>query len=233
MRVLFAVIAAALMAFAQPTLAQAQPAPSTQNLSASHVEAGRDALSAILIDTGALAAGSLQAFTLLAPQFRASITASPVYAALTPDRQRALVAYLDNIGTVGREETLRGAPAVITQFAPSLAALFSESDLAAIAAFMRTPEGGSFFLRSVQEGVQAEATGQPVTTQATPEETAAVAAFEQTPAGAAFNARGGDMAMLMNQVGRASTGAPHIAARFRRDMCEIMGDQCPPAFQQQ
>jgi hypothetical protein len=230
MRLVFAAITAAFFAVAQPAAAQAPAQPGAQSLSSRHIAAAQDTLRAILIDTGSLAAGSLQAFTILAPQFRAQVAATPMFAGLTPARQRALTTYIEAIGPIGQEETLRGASVVIERFAPSLAALFSESELTGIAAYLRTPEGGAYFLRSVQDGVQAEATGQQVNTQASAEETAALAAFEATPAGIAFNARSNEMAALMNEVGRASTGAPHIGVRFRRDMCALLEEQCPPGW---
>jgi hypothetical protein len=231
MRFVFALLAAAFVAIAPP--ASAQTPPATQTIATSHLAAAQDALDAILLDTGALSAGSLQAFTILAPQFRGQITSSPVYAALSADRQRAVVSYIDrDMPRVAQEETLRGAPQIIERFAPDLAAIFDAPTLAGIAAFLRTPEGGAYFLRTVQDGVTSEASGSDVTTAPTSQEMAALAAFESSPAGAAFNARGAEMAALMSQVGQASTGAPHIAVRLRRDMCALIGDQCPPGWRQ-
>lgn len=228
MRFVFALLVATCVALATPAPGFAQsPTQSTGAYAPSHLAAARDMLHAFLIDTGTLETSSLQAFELMGHQFRQPILASQMYIAFPPARQEALLAYMNNLGPVVQEEALRGAPQVIEQFAPRVAALFSETHLRDIAAFMRTPEGSSFFLRSVTEGVRREATGELVRTQPSAAEMAAAEAFDQTPAGRAFTARAREMGAVMHDLGAASVGGPHIINRIRRDMCAVLESDCP------
>lgn len=234
MRVFAAAIMGLCLAFVtQPAWSQTTSSNAQEmSFSASHIAAARDTLSAMLIESGAISAGSLQAYTVLAPQFRTQITSSPLYAQLTPQRQQAITAYIDGIGPIGQEEAVRGAPDLITRFAPRMALLFSEAELGDISTYMRSPEGSALFRRSVIDGVNAEANRTAPSTAPSPAETEALERFSQTAGGIAFQARTAELGVLMTEVGQAATGAPHIAARLRRDMCAIVGEQCPPGWRQ-
>lgn len=234
MRILAAAVMGLCLAFVtQPAEGQTATGNTQEmNFRASHIEAARDTLSAMLVESGAISAGSYQAYSVLAPQFRAQITSSPLYATLTPQRQQAIAAYIDGIGPIGQEEAVRGAPELISRFAPRMALLFSEAELGDISAYMRSPEGSSLFRRSVIDGVNAEATNTAANTAPSADETAALERFSQTPGGVAFNARNNELSALMSEIGQAATGAPHIAARLRSDMCALIGEQCPPGWRQ-
>lgn len=231
MRFLFSVFAAGFIFLAQPCAAQQNTTAATSEFAASHLGAARDTLQAMMLDTNSLSLASLEAFRLLTPQFRGQIQASPFYASLTSQRQQAVTEYIDGFAVIGQAETLRGAPDLLDRFSPRMAALFTERELSDIAAFMRTPEGSSFFLRSVIDGVRAEAPGgAPPATQPSDAETAALLRFAQTPGGVAMDQREPQLSPLMREFGEAATGAPHISQRLQRDLCAIAGEQCPPAW---
>lgn len=227
----FALVFAACATLATPTpaLAQSQPVQASA-YSPSHLAAARDMLQAFLIDTGTLETTSRVAFELMGHQFRAPIESSRMYASLPAERQQALSNYLRNVAPIVQEEAVRGAPIIIEQFAPRIAALLSEEHLRDVAAYMRSPEGAALTLRSVTDGVRSEAAGQRGHTERTEAEAAAEAAFNATPAGRAFNARGVELGAVMRDLGGASVGGPHIIERLQRDMCAILEDDCPPGW---
>jgi hypothetical protein len=228
MRILFAVITAVGLAMAPLVAAQDTPTPQ-------HVAVARDTLQALFLDSGVASDASARAFTLLGPQIRQSIYAAPFFQTLTPERQQRLHTYTYNLGAVGSEEAVRGAPAVLDAFAPRFAALFNEAELTDIAAFMRSPEGHSASYRSVMLGVDRAMGGLPSQSPPTPEqqdtERAALERFAGTAGGAAFNARTTEVNAMLGQIGREITGAPHILSRLKRDMCAILEEQCPPGLQ--
>lgn len=233
MRILFSLLAVCFAFVAQPSVAQTNATPPSPNVTyaPSHVAAARDTLSAMMIDSDALSQASLEAFRLLTPQFRGQIQASPLYAAMDAQRQQAMTDYINGFAQIAQVETMNGAPELLDRFAPRMAALFNERELIDIAAFMRTPSGRSFFLRSVLDGVRAEAPGgTPTTTQPTEAEAAEFARFGQTAGGIAMNQRDAQLSPLMREFGEAATGAPHISQRLQRDLCAIAGDQCPPPW---
>lgn len=120
--------------------------------------------------------------------------------------------YLRNVAPIVQEEAVRGAPIIIEQFAPRIAALLSEEHLREVAAYMRSPEGAALTLRSVTDGVRSEAAGQRAQTERTEAEAAAEAAFNATPAGRAFNARGPELGAVMRDLGG-------LAARISLNGC--------------
>ncbi|MEQ1811432.1 MAG: DUF2059 domain-containing protein [Terricaulis sp.] len=226
MRFVVSLVAAGFLLAAQPAAAQQStpPAPATQTLAQSHVGAASETLQAMLIDSGVLSAASLEAFRTVTPQIRGQFTATPFYQSLSADKQQAVSAYINDFPPIGQQETMLGAPELIERFAPQLAQIFSEAELGDIAAFMRTPEGQSFFMRSVLDGVNSQETAMSSLSQT---EMNALMRFSQTPGGAALNERVAQLGPLMRNVGEAATGSVRVSNRMQRDLCVILAEQCP------
>lgn len=216
----------------QPAWSQASSGSAqTASFEASHVAAAREALSAMMVDNGSASMATLESFRLIVPMFRQQITASPFYVSLTPQRQAAIDTYMsERMPDIAHGEAMRGVPELLTRFAPRMAALFSEAELADVIAYMRSPESASFIRREMLRGVNAALGNDSEATPPTAEEAAAYDRFLQTPGGAAFAARLHQLQPVLREFGYATTSAPPIAARLRRDMCAIAEDQCPPAW---
>lgn len=231
MRFVFTLIAAAcaFVAAPQPTAAQS-PQAATRDVSEAHLSAARDMLHAFLIDTGMVEVTSFEAFDLMGAQFRDPIVGSAMYRALSPARQQALLAYIDGLAPIVRDEAVLGAPQVIEQFAARTAALFTERELNEIATYLRTPEGTANALRVVRDGMQTQALGRQVRSEPTEAEAAADVAFRASPGGRAFYSGSPQFGAMMRELGAQSVGGPHIRERIQRDMCAVLEDDCPPGW---
>lgn len=223
-------IVCVVLLFLSPSLAYAQETteqPEAPALSAAHVEMGRDVLDAILVDGGVFSDFVPMAFNMAAPYFRALFQNTQFFASLPPDRQQALLAYLDNIAIPGAEEAMIAAPMLLTRFAPRMAAMFSEDELAGIAEFSRTPLGAEIIRESMASGI----TGFPP--DLSPEHIAAAEAFDRTESGRAWLKHKEEFGELMYDIGRATTSAPNVVARLQRDLCAIASPDCPAAWRNQ
>lgn len=228
---LFLVLVAACAAFAgAPVSAQQATPPTASTASPAHVAAAREALTAMLVESGALTTGARVAVTHYAPQLRQQLETAPFFAGLTPERQQAALAYLDRFPNVAAEEVERASPSVLDTYSLRTAAIFSEAELNDIAAMLRTPAGRSLFVSGVASGASGEATPP----EPTAEELAQLEAFNQTAGGRAWVARETEFSALLREMGGASmqAGMPMAMARFARDVCGLIGDQCPPELQQ-
>lgn len=230
MRLLLALVAACATLASAPVSAQQTTPPAASAASPAHVAAAREALTAMLVESGALTTGATVAVTQFAPQLRQQLEAAPFFASLTPARQQAALAYLDRFPGVAAEEVMRASPAVLDTYAVRTTAIFTQTELGDIAAMLRTPAGRSLFVSGVASG----ASGQAGPPEPTAEEMAQLEAFNQTAGGRAWIAREAEFSALLREMGGASmqAGMPMAMARFARDICGLIGDQCPPELQQ-
>jgi hypothetical protein len=196
-------------------------------LAPSHIGAARDALQAILLDNDAVSQASLMGFAMATPIFQHSIQSSPWYAGPLPERQSAIGACLQGVARIGQEESLRAAPRLLDLYAPRFAALLSEAELTDVIAFARSPEGSGYFLRMFVDGVRDAFAGHDHAFAPPQAEREALARFAQTPGGIALERRAPELGPLFRELGRATTSAPNVVARFQHDMCAIAGEQCP------
>ncbi|MBI3437753.1 MAG: hypothetical protein HY054_03715 [Proteobacteria bacterium] len=192
------------------------------HLSAERLHSLRQAL---LVDTGAISEGTSAAFRTLAPQLRQQWAATPLYATLTEAHRQALDRYFDTNATGLTEEVMNGAPAVLDRYAPRLAAILSEAELADVIAFAHSQEGRQIFVDGVVRGASGQSGGSPTFTAA---QTDALVRFEQTPGGHAFNSHTDQINPLLGEIGRAATSAPAVRRRLLHDICSVLEDQCTP-----
>ncbi len=221
------ILAIAFLAHAAaPVAAQGGAAPPVATeLPASRIALGREALGALMLETGVFADLTPAAFSQLKPYFLALITNTRFFATLSADKQRAMVAYFDHdIIAAANEEVMIAAPGVLDRFAPRIAAMFSDAELTDIITFARTPDGAA----AIHTSVMAGATGFPPALTA--EQLAALEAFSQTNGGRAWTAQQTEFGALMYELGRAATSAPNVRARFMRDLCAISGSDCPAGW---
>ncbi|MEQ1618407.1 MAG: hypothetical protein ABL883_08700 [Terricaulis sp.] len=225
MRALISLVSACFVLVTHTAAAQQNVSPPTQGtLSQDHISAARETLSALLLDSGFLSAISLEAFHRGTPFLRSRISDWPFYGSLSPEKRRALAAYVDGFPPMGQAEAIRGASELIDRFAPQVAALFSESELHDISAYVHTPEARGFMLRAGLDGVHGEPSG---SNEASETEVAAWIRFSQTPGGAAMIERLPQFGAMMSDIGAASTGSPRVSARMQHDFCAILAEQCP------
>lgn len=231
----FIILAAAMLATALSgpvALAQQTQAPASER-SAEAVEAARAMMRLLLIDSGAIPIAVEQAFSAQLPAMRQSITNAPFYADLSPARQQALSAYLETLPAVVNQELQAVLPTVVETSAQEMLALFTDREIVDISAFMRSEAVRDTIVRTVLGGVNAHFGGAQEP-ELSPEEEAAFAAFEATPSGIAFAAKSDAFSDAMER--SISTGfmsvVPALQGRMLRDMCDIMGDQCPSQMQQ-
>lgn len=231
----FIILAAAMLATALSgpvALAQQTQAPATAR-SAEAVEAAHAVMRLLLIDSGAIPIAVEQAFSSQLPEMRRSIMAAPFFSSLHATRQQALTAYLETLPSVVNEELQAVLPAVVETAAQEMLTLFSDREIVDISSFMRSDAARETIVRSVLGGVNAHFGG-PQEPELTAEESAAFAAFEATPSGMAFAAKSAAFNAAMERT--ISTGfmsvVPALQSRMLRDMCDIMGDQCPAHMQQ-
>ena len=180
---MFAAACALLMAPSAFAQAASPPPPS-----AAQLDAAQDFLKAALIDTGAIDASVQQAFANLGPQMRTNVQAQPYFTQATPAHQQAVLAYLDRLPAIVLDEMQQRMPGVVAGGAPAMAQIFSEADARSGAAFLRTPEGRSIFLRSAIQGANNATGGAGAIAPPTEAETQAALAFNATPAGQALSA---------------------------------------------
>lgn len=229
MRIL-ALIAALAMSSLTPAPAVAQQAATQAAPSPQRIAAGRDLLSAALVESGVFTNGIKETFTALAPRVRADWETKPFYAGLPAAKKDALVAYFARLGPIAAELLRPQTPGLLDASAPEMAALFTEQEARDIAAFLRSPEGRAIFTRGVSRGVAEQATG---AAQAPAEmseaEARAAVAFDGTAGGRAMTARTTEFSALL--VKTVQQGFVAITPAFRtqmaRDVCGILENQCP------
>lgn len=212
---------------ATPCYSQESTAPPVvAELSPSHVALGREALSALLVESGVFADITPIAFQQVMPYFRVQIQSTRFFELLPPERQRALLDYFDNeITAAGMEEVAIATPGVLNRFAPRMAALFSEADLTDIIAFARHPDGAG----ALHATMLARASGG-FPPALTPGQIETLQAFGESATGRVWIQRASEFYDLSYDVGRAATSAPNVRARFMRDLCAITGPDCPPGW---
>lgn len=222
MRMVLAALALLLIT-PSPAYAQAASAQTT------HLQTARTTLHAIFIDTGGLAHGVSEAFSLLSPQFHAQWAQAQFCRDLTPARRRAFDNYFANLAPVAVEVVTPTLPLLVDRYAPQLAEIFSETELNDITLYMRTEGGGSLFRRGVVAGVRNAPP--PEMSLAEQEESAR---FEQTAGGRAWNARADQFNALLAAMARDVIIASQasLRARMARDLCALLQNECTPALRE-
>lgn len=229
MRILALFAALALTALS-PAPALAQQAATQAAPSPARVAAGRDLLSAALVESGVFNNGVNETFTALAPRVRADWETKPFYAGLPSAKKDALMAYFSRLGPIASELLRPVTPGLLDAAAPEMAALFNEQEAGDIAAFLRSPEGRAIFTRGVSRGVAEQASGVAQAPGAmSPAETRASSAFDQTAGGRAMTARTTEFSALLVKTVQQGFVAitPAFRARMAKDVCGILGEDCP------
>lgn len=210
-------------AFAQQVATQAAPSPT-------RLAAGRDLLSAALVESGVFNNGINETFTALAPRVRADWETKPFYAGLPSAKKEALIAYFGRLGPIASELLRPVTPGLLDASAPEMATLFTEEESRDIATFLRSPEGRAIFTRGVSRGVAEQATGAAQAPAAMSEaETRASTAFGETAGGRAMTAKTAEFSALLVRTVQLGFVAitPAFRTRMAKDVCGILGDQCP------
>ena len=218
-------VAACFVLTAGPAVADPAPvAPASPTYAQSHLAAASETLHTMMIDSDLLSEISIEASREVRPILQSQITSWPFYNSLSSEKRQAIAAYIDNFPPIAQEETMRGAPEVLESFVPRFAALFSETQLHDINAYMRLPEAQSFSLRAALGGVQS---GPAASVEPTARELGAWNYFARTPGGVALVEQMDPFSTMMRGIGYAATSNPRVSSRLRRDFCAILTNQCP------
>lgn len=227
---LLALIAALALATLAPAPAVAQQATAQAAPSPARIAAGRDLLSAALVDSGVFTNGINETFAALAPRILADWQSKPLYAELTPAKKEALSAYFNRLGPIAGELLRPQTPGLLDASAPEMAALFTEQEARDIATFLRSPEGRAIFTRGVSRGVAERAGGAAQAPAAMSDaETRASQAFDATAGGRAMAIKTTEFSALLVKTVQQGFVAitPAFRTRMSKDVCGILGPQCP------
>lgn len=234
MRLVIAVsvlLLSAHLALAQPTPPAALTAPAA---SAAHADAARSMSHMLLIESDVVGVSIGAAFDAVEPRLRQQVLSGPAYENLRPDTQRSLTRWVDGFRTLIEEELGAEMVVIAEDFAQRLTTVFSETEMTEIAAFLAQPLARSAYIKSVEHGARATATGGGVSTPPTltPEEIATFAEFETTSAGQALNRNSDRLLQMLTLALEAGTQRlmPRLQQRIPREMCAAMGDECPPGL---
>lgn len=214
-------VAVVLILCWSPALALAEPSESASTATA-HVAAARESLDVIFVESGALSAVASNAFQSSSAQIWGSFTSNPDFLRIDAGKREALQRYLnERYPAEATNMVLAHAPHVIDDYAPRMAALFSVAELRDVSQFYRTADAKSWFIRSAISH----------NAEPTAAEQAALAAFTETAGGRAWSE---EFNQLIERISSdfITSVAPQIRTRVMQDMCDILGEDCPPGFVQ-
>jgi hypothetical protein len=196
-------------------------------VNAQSLAAARDMLTGMLVDSGALQYAVSQAFGGMHDQMQQQIESSDMFRNLTAAHQQSVRSYFDSLPDVMNQEMSGVVPQILDQASPRVAAMFTETQMHDVAAFVRTSAGRNAILRGVAHGATNNANAGPPPSDT---DAAAEAAFDATPSGQAFNAHGAEFNQQVGDIMNASFSAlvPHLQQRMARDLCDRMESECPP-----
>lgn len=219
---------------AQPQAAEAAPAPSaeTVEIDPQAVAAATDLYRAIAIDSGGIDLLVDAAFAIHGPRIRQSILNSPLYGELSSEHQAALLAFLDTLPVLVREESTAAMESASDHAAARLAVLMSPDHMMESAAFLRGPhmrESWEALMRQVVVSDGSSNGGAFPDLAGTPEGRA----FVSTPAGSALlrQQEAIDVIFLEGTETALMQLESRLQARAAEGMCAAIEEECPAALQ--
>jgi len=205
------------------TPSAAQQATQAQQVSPQQVEAARDTLNALMFETGLLDQSINELSATSWPELRQRAASSELRESLSESRRAALDQFVEEAPAIIEGEVRAGAAELIAATSGSIAELFSIEEWQGIAAFLRSTEGRTLFLK-LANGDRNSLTA---------DELEFVRRFYESPAGQAFARNGAEMnRRLMSSM---EAEMPAVMARMRTRLfarlCESLGDECPTHLQ--
>ncbi len=190
--------------------AMAQEAPTAP--SPSHIAAARNAVSALLVDSDVLPRVIRRAWAPELANMRRDFSAM---GNVSPARLDAAIAFLDTVDETVIVLVRERVPGLADTAAPEIAAIFSESELEALAAFQRDP-------RAVHVMLAGGAT-------LTAEEQRFLDDFMASPAGRAFDERGEAYLDVLQRhlFAMLREMTPDMMLHIFRGVCEALENECP------
>lgn len=213
------ILAAAVLA-APPVLAQeTSPPPSAAAPSPIQIEGARDTLNFLMFESGLLEQTVGEMATAQLPALRERAADSELRNSLSERGRAALDLYVEEAPALIEAQVREGARQLNDLAAADIASVFTAEEWTGLAAFLRSDDGGTLFLK-LANGDRASITD---------EEMQVVMQFYDSPAGRAFAARGAEMnRRLMASMERHM---PLIMAGMRvnvlRRLCDALADECP------
>lgn len=221
-----------IQALAQPQAAEGAPAPAqTAEIDPQAVAAATDLYRAIAIDSGGIDLLVNAAFAIHGPRIRQSVLTSPLYGDLSSEHQTSLLAFLDTLPALVREESAAALESATNHVAPRLAVLMSPAHMTESAAFLRGPH-----MREPWKALMSQ-----VVTSDGASEGGAFPDLAGTPEGRAFAATPAGIALVSQQeaIDTIFSDASEMAfmqlesrlqARAAEGMCAAMEEECPAAL---
>ena len=184
---------------------------------------GADTLGVMFIETGSLERIARASFNDSGRQILESWSAQAGFASLPVEKRERVREYLTAVyPQEATDDVVANAPDVLRGFGSRMEGLLTASQRIETAAFLRSPDGRSWFRNLAAAGASSYTPSD--------SEARALAAFSATPAGAIF-----DSEQMSNLIEDASgqiilARAPVIRHRLLSRVCEILGEDCPPGL---
>jgi hypothetical protein len=239
MRALLALAALGLAFVGQPAVAQNTPPEQQAPLAevaapeVTHATALRDFYNATFFETGMFDT----MIEIFLPQFRTSISQSPVYAQSNAQRRAALDALVERVPSMMREEIQTEIGTMAANAAPRIEGMVTAEEMAGIAELMRLPLWRERAAQIMHEVAAEKDAGAATSEDAdfTTEELAQIEAMMEQPGGRAILRTGDPLMAILNQEMEAASPrmVPRLQTRLFREFCDILGRDCPRELREQ
>lgn len=215
---------------AQPPAATVAPETQspvlTETPSLEAIAAGRDLFEAAIIDTRILDVMFEHFSRDMLPEVRAEITASAIYREASTEHRAALLAFLDTLPDLLKQEFRVEIGAIGDRAAPRFAQRLSADDMNAVAAYMRQPEIQREWRDLADRFIANDIDGD---LPNFPDFTTRSDAFSQSPAAQAFALQRSALDRILSEEMQVSTGqiVPRLQFMVAAGLCTALEDECP------
>lgn len=222
------ILAVALLAGAAPA-AFAQDAPAAeQSQQEATASALRDVYQALFFDSGMFDAMADHYL----PQFRQTITTSPIYQRGNARRRADLDALVARTPELMREEVIAESNAMSNNIAAEVGAIVTPEELRDYADLMRLPLWQRHIDAMARAAAQTNGRTTDYQVEFSPEEQAQLEAMEARPAAQALIRTNGALGDIIDREMRAAGPRiqPRLQQRLAGEFCNLLGRDCPPAM---
>jgi hypothetical protein len=210
----------------------ASPAPPRSEAASA---AAREMVRMIFVDSGIVPAALEMVAAQRLPALAQQVRSSALYGRLSRQRRAAVDAYIDTFDDLLTETVNARMPAVIERATAATLAMYTDSELAEIVAFLRTESARTFIVAAMTAGLGSAAGGAETIPEMTPQQMADFAAFEHRPAGRRFGETSVQWFQMLGTTFESTLAdaGPALSQRVQRDFCLVLERDCPAALRQE
>jgi hypothetical protein len=210
----------------------ASPAPPRSEAATA---AAREMVRIIFVDSGIVPAALEIVAAQQLPALAQQVRTSPLYGTLSRQRRAAVDAYIETFDDLLNEAVNARMPDVIERTTAATLAMYTDSELAEIAAFLRTESARTFILAAMMSGLRSAAGGPDAIPEMTPQQMADFAAFESRPAGRRFSETSVQWFQMLGTTFQSTLAdaGPALSQRVQRDFCVVLERDCPAALRRE